>query len=323
MAVYYYVVENDIPSWGTGIIYYHVWLLRKNKYNAHILHDMAPYKLPWLKLDVSFRYISDTSLQLNPDDYLVIPEFHADLPHLLKFSCKKVVFVQNAFYIFDGLKNQKSYEDIGISQVFYIMPHIKDVLEKITSLPLFQIPPFIAPYFYNNNDNQRKRRIILYPKYNNRDYSILIRMLQSTIGLIEKKGFKKLLQKKNEWQIIELKNKKHDEVAEEMKQAVFFISLNTTEAFNSSVPEAMAAGCINICYEGVGPADFLANNKNAFVFSNNHIFGIVNKIIELVKNYDTIESELQLIRTSAKRTADKYKIDFVETSLLTYFGSHI
>ena len=319
MAIYYYVPAQNRPSWGAGMIYYHVWLLNKNNIPAYVLHDTKPFKLSWLTLDVPFRYIN-SGARLQNEDILVIPEYYVDLPQLSKFACKKIVFVQNAFYIFDGLKNAKCYEDAGISQVFYYMPHLKKILQQITSLPLYETPPFIASYFYSEEkNNKRKKTILLYPKFDNRDYNILKRMLTDKLGIKGKTTFQKLFLKSSEWELAELKNKSHQAAAEEMKNTVFFISLNTTEAFNSSVPEAMAAGCINICYEGVGPADFLENNKNAFVFSNNHIYLMVEKIAELVNNYDRMQEKLSAMRTAARVTADRYTIANLEDQLIRFF----
>src|SRR4051812_45196633 len=119
MGIYYYVPEQQRPSWGAGMIYYHVWLLAKNNINAFVLHDEKPFKLEWLSLQLPVCYINDRQLKINKDDILVIPEFYADLPQLKLFKCRKIVFVQNAYYIFDGLRNGCSYEDAGISSVFY------------------------------------------------------------------------------------------------------------------------------------------------------------------------------------------------------------
>lgn len=321
MAVYYYVMENNMPSWGTGMIYYHVWLLHKNNIEAYVLHDKANYRLPWLELDVPIKYINNKSLSINLADYLVIPEFYADNLQLQKYKCKKIVFVQNAFYIFDGLKNIETYEELGISQVFYYMPHLKKTLRQVTDLPLFETPPFIAPYFFTKEtEKERQKRIIIYPKHNNRDYLILKRMLQQKLNLAPKNGFQKLFKKDN-WELIELKDKTHHQVAKEMQQATFFISLNTTEAFNSSVPEAMAAGCINICYEGVGPADFLVDGRNAFVFSNNHVYNLVEKLSELLRDYDNKKTVLDRMRLAARQTAEAYKIAILEKSMLSFFSA--
>jgi glycosyltransferase involved in cell wall biosynthesis len=319
------VPENANPSWGAGMIYYHVWLLNKNGFSAYVLHDKKPYQLSWISVDVRFQYLNDKNLSIRQQDVLVVPEFYADLAELTKFNCRKIVFVQNAFYIFDGLQSGKSYDGLGYETVFYYMPHLQKVLSKVTSLPLYETPPFIAPYFFSADEvnNQRKKKILIYPKFGSRDFSILKRMLDDKLGIKEKSRLEKLLSKKNEWQIVELKNKGHKEVAEEMKQATFFISLNTTEAFNSSVPEAMAAGCVNICYEGVGPADFLANETNAFVFSNNHIFPLINKVIELVQRFDEMMPLISSIRSNARKTADCYTIAELEVSLVSFFTRFI
>jgi len=316
MPVYYYLPENDRPSWGAGMIYYHVWLLSKNNVEAYVLHDKKPYKLTWLQLDVHFSYLDDPSLKFSLKDVLIIPEFYADLVQLQKINCKKIVFIQNAFYIFDGLKNGKRYEDVGISSIFYYMPHLKKVLQQITTLPLYETPPFIAPYYFSALSHNRSKRIILYPKFDNRDFNILKRMLEDKLQLKESKGLQKLFSRNNDWQLVELKNKKHTEVAAEMQTAAFFVSLNTTEAFNSSVPEAMAAGCINICYEGFGPADFLENGTNAYVFNNNHIYPLVDTIIDLVSRYDQLQEELTTIRINARKTAERYTLADLEHCLI-------
>ena len=321
--VYYYVPEQNRPSWGAGMIYYHVWLLNKNGIAASVLHDNKPFVLTWINLDLKFCYISDKNFKINNDDVLVIPEFDADHPQLKKLKCRKIVFVQNAYYIFDGLENGCKYEDLRIEQIFYYMPHLKKILQSITTLPLYETPPFIAPYFFSEIRPQRKRRIILYPKFTNREYDILKRMLKDRLGLGHKPILQKLLSRKSEWEILELKDKQHHEVAKEMQESEFFISLNTTEAFNSSVPEAMAAGCINVCYEGVGPADFLENNVNAFVFQNNHIFPLAEKVIKLVEEFERIQPELEIIRLKGYETANKYRIENLENSLVHFFGHKI
>lgn len=67
-----------------------------------------------------------------------------------------------------------------------------------------------------------------------------------------------------------------------MKKAAFFIATNTFESFNASVVEAMAAGCINVCYEGFGPRDYLENNSNAFVFNNNEAYELCRHLFFLL-----------------------------------------
>lgn len=120
MNIYYYSPDNTRPSWGLGMIYYHVWLLNKNNFNAYLIHDKKPFKLSWLDLEVPIRYLSDKSLKLLKDDLLVIPEFYASDKWIKKSKCRKIIFVQNCFYIFDGLSKNSSYRELGYEKYFII-----------------------------------------------------------------------------------------------------------------------------------------------------------------------------------------------------------
>lgn len=320
MTIYYYAPDNDRPSWGLGMIYYHVWLLNKNQIPAYIIHNKRPFKVSWLNLDIPIQYIEDNTLKILPEDTLVIPEFHASDTVFKKYKCRKIVFVQNAFYILDGLKGGKTYEDIGLDSVFYYMPHLKNALSQITTLPLYETPPFIAPYYYlNNEQSKRKKRILIYPKFENRDYNILTYILKKNLNLSPKNKIQKFFSSANQWELVELKGLKHHEVAKQMQEATFFISLNTNEAFNSAVPEAMAAGCINLCYEGYGPRDFLKNNENAFVFQNNYIYEMAEKLTDLITNFDNHQRLLSSIQQQAFSTANNYSIKNLEKALTAFF----
>lgn len=82
-----------------------------------------------------------------------------------------------------------------------------------------------------------------------------------------------------------VKNLTHKEVAVEMQKSAFFISLNTFEALNTSIVEAMAAGCIVFCYEGFGARDYLADRVNAFSFKNNEAYELVETFCNQIDNY--------------------------------------
>jgi glycosyltransferase involved in cell wall biosynthesis len=318
MKIFYLVPDNNRPSWGVGMLYYHVWMLRKNNFEAYVIHNKKPFEITWLNIQVPVLFLED-KLTILEEDTLVIPEILADSIELLKFKCKKIVFVQNAFYIHEGLQKIKSYEEAKISELFYYMPHLKKILSQNYNLPIYEMPPFTAPYYFNARED-KKKRILIYPKFNNKEHEILLRILNDRINLKIKNNKFSLFQNKSNWELVELKGKSHLQVANEMRKAEFFISTNTNEAFNSSVPEAMASYCVNLCYEGVGPADFLVNNVNAFVFPNNHIFELAEKIIELVQNYDMWSDELEKMKLNAFNTVSQYTIENTEKALINYFS---
>ena len=88
------------------------------------------------------------------------------------------------------------------------------------------------------------------------------------------------------------------------------------EALNTSVVEAMASGCIVFCYEGFGPRDFLENGKNAFVFPNNEPYLLVEKLYEVLDNYEHKQVQLKQMQIYARKTAERYSYINLKTELL-------
>ena len=74
------------------------------------------------------------------------------------------------------------------------------------------------------------------------------------------------------WTVVELENKPHRHVARIFRQAAIHINVNCQESFNATVPEAMAAGCIPVCYEAFGGQDYLRDGENAYVFPTHHAY---------------------------------------------------
>ena len=323
MRIIYVVPDNPKPSWGVGIIYHHVSELNKAGKHAFIMHQKKGFTLDWLSLKVPVLYYSEEKNNLAGNDILVVPEVMMDLQGLKNIQSKKIVFIQNIFYMYLNMPKNETHISLGFKEAFYIMPHILPVINNHLKLPAYIIPPFIADYFFKDTDNLHKRdkTIIVYPKHSSLDYGILIKLIEEAIRKANGQHFlHKLINFSSQWKLNVLTDKSHTEVASIMQKAAFFINLNTFEAFNTSVPEAMAAGCINICYEAVGPADFVIDNVNAFVYPNNHIYSLVQKVIELITNYDNLQEQLILMRTKARITADAYTLSNMSSPLLEYFN---
>lgn len=303
------------------MLHYHISFLNKNRIDACILHPKKPFKIGWLSLEVPVKYMEDKPL-ISREDILIVPDFYVEDEVLKKFKCRKILFVQNSFILFERIK-PSVLNSLGYECVFYYMPHLQKIMSTYFNGPIYETPPFIADYYYKNPSilHNRNKEILIYPKSDNRDYNILKNLLDDTFK--RSKGFKKWFTKTDQdaWKIIELKNLTHKEVAEKMKTATFFICSNTHEAFNSSVPEAMAAGCINFCYDAFGPADLLIDNSNAFVFNNNHVFPLFQKLLHYVNHInDVVEQEqLRIMRQIGRQTADQYTTQMAEQRIVAVF----
>lgn len=316
-TIWYFVPDYDQPSWGIGMLYHHVELLNKNGFNATILHERFPFRVNWLEVNVPIQYLNQEGLNFSKEDTIVVPETLAGDQRILNTQARKIVFIQNCFLIFSSLNQPYTYRQLGYEHAFTYLPHLHRIIKQHFDIDTTDIPPFVAPYFYLSphtfTQPKRKKRILLFPKTGIPDHDIVEKLLSKKLSRGESRS--------GAWEIIELRNKSHREVADFMKTSTIFVSTNTHEAFNSSVPEAMAAGCIVVCYEAYGPKDFLKNKQNAFVFPNNYAYPLIDKLYELIDNYDILQEELAELRTDAYRTAFTYRKENTEKALIHFFSS--
>ncbi|MCB0669860.1 MAG: glycosyltransferase, partial [Saprospiraceae bacterium] len=124
---------------------------------------------------------------------------------------------------------------------------------------------------------------------------------------------------KSGWSVIELKNKSHLEVAHLMQESLFFINTNCFESFNTTVPEAMAAGCITFCYEAFGGQDFLINEENAFVFPNNYVYPLLSKVLNIVNDLESYMEKIGRIQDHGLHTARQFEKSRTITELKRFY----
>jgi hypothetical protein len=300
------------------MLYTHVRLLCSSGVPAFVLHDRSPFRPQWLKMNVPREYLDRPSFRPRPSDIVVVPEIVADGAHVRAYSkkrflnigCRRVAFVQGSSLIMAGLGSAQNYRELGYEGAIAVMPHIQAILERHFSTLAAVVPPCIAPYFFADrsrvSSNHRKRQIVLYPKMGCEDYKMMADFLRSRLPGLG-------------WRLIELQDKSHRQVARVMQESAFHVNVNCQESFNATVPEAMAAGCIPICYEAFGGRDFLEDSKNAFVFPNHHIFPLLERTLELVRSYDRLQGRLTAIRRAGLATARRFSERQTLKALLSYF----
>jgi poly(glycerol-phosphate) alpha-glucosyltransferase len=108
-----------------------------------------------------------------------------------------------------------------------------------------------------------------------------------------------------------------------MKTSVFLVNVNSLEGFNTTVPEAMAAGCIPICYDAVGGRDFLRDGENAIVFANHDVYALIERVRELVDGFDEHDPWLAGLRDGGRRTAAAFQSRATAQALARFFSSRL
>jgi len=243
-----------------------------------------------------------------------VPEVLAASEHAGAFPGRRVVFVQNVFSILPGLAGATGYRSLGYEHAMAVMPHVREVVERHFGVPAAVVPPCVAPHFFAREETldgaPRNRRILLTPrKVPSPDREVLESLLERRVA--EAPG----------WSVMELRGFSHVDVARLMQGSVFLVNTNLGESFNATVPEAMAAGCIVLCYEAYGGRDFLRDGENAHVFPNHYVFPLLERLFALMDGFEERQHDMARMRRSAYATASSFTEERTERALLEFMAS--
>jgi hypothetical protein len=311
--IYYLISDNVSHGWGDGMIYEHVRILRKAGFDAYALHHHAPFRHSWLDANIPIRYLDEAGFEAGADDVVVVPEVLAASENVRRFPWRRIVFVQGSFLIFRGLQNHSDYAELGYEDALAVLPHVAAIVERHFAVSAHVVPPFVARHFFEPAEAPRKRQILFAAKEGYR-----------TLGVPDQEIARRLLEKevarRADWSFVPLEHFSHREVSALMRSSMFLVNVHSHEAFNTTVPEAMAAGCVAVCYEAGGGTDFLLPGENAIVFPNQHVYQLVERVCELMDRFDEIGDMLERIRAGGRATAASFRPEHTAESLIAFFS---
>jgi glycosyltransferase involved in cell wall biosynthesis len=250
-----------------------------------------------------------------PRDVLVIPEVLAAEPAQRGWQGRRVVFVQGAYLIQPALSG-RSYAELGYERAIAVLPHVRGVVERHFGVPATLVPPFLARYLFASpgDSAKRQRRILAFPKAGYAeagffDYAAGVELIR-----------RRLTRRHPSWTLLEVEGQTHRVVAGLMRDSELMVSFNSFEAFNTTVPEAMAAGCLPLCYEGLGGRDFLRAGLDSFVFRTHDYFALVEALDELLQRFEERRGEILQMRLAAIEAASRFDEGTTRSALDAFFG---
>jgi hypothetical protein len=167
-SLYFFTLDTKgNPTAGIANIYEHVKVLNQLGYKASILHEKNDYKLradengqgiaEWLGeeyANLPHVSIEGQELNINPADFIVIPEIFSNIMDQVKgFPCKKVVFSQSYDYLLELLPIGKRWNtDYGFNDVITTSEKQAEYLKTLfPSIQTQVVPVSIPSYFKNSN----------------------------------------------------------------------------------------------------------------------------------------------------------------------------
>jgi hypothetical protein len=263
---------------------------------------------------VPVRYVDEPGFAPAAGDLVVVPEVLAASEVVRRHPWRRVVFVQGSFLVVRGMAGGVDYAALGYETAMAVLPHVARVVERHFGLSAAVVPPFIAPYFFTAEEHPRERRVLLAVKEGYRlagipDEEIAAPLLARELAV------------RPGWSLVPLSGLTHVEVADLMRTSMFLVNVNSLEAFNTTVPEAMAAGCVPVCYEAVGGRDFLRDGENAVVFTNHEVYALVERVCELVDRCDEQAAFLDHLRAGGRTTAAAFHPEVTARELAQFFST--
>jgi glycosyltransferase involved in cell wall biosynthesis len=295
------------------MLYEHVRLLRELGHEACALQQRAPFRPGWLEVEVPLRYLDEPGFAPGAADVVVVPEVQAASETVRRYPWRRVVFVQGSFLILSGTGGAVDYRALGYEAAMAVLPYTGRVVERHFGLAAHVVPPFVAPYFFEAGSRPRQKRVLLVVKDGYRQAGYLDHEIAGALLARD-------LARRPGWSLVPLTGYTHREVADLMKSSTFLVNVNSLEAFNTTVPEAMAAGCIALCYEAVGGRDFLRDGENAIVFPTHDVYALVERVGELIDEHDGGDGRLARLREGGRRTAASFNPAATSRALGAFFS---
>lgn len=156
----YFMVQDTKGNAKASVryIYQMALTLKNNGYNAIILHEKPEYfgVSSWLGEDymskLEHRSIEGTSLEISPDDLIIIPEIYGFvMDQITKLPCGKIVLSQAFDHIFETLQPGQSWPQLGFYKCITTSNKQKEMIESVMrNVSVDVLEPFISDKFEKN-----------------------------------------------------------------------------------------------------------------------------------------------------------------------------
>jgi hypothetical protein len=251
-----FYVSHDLsqPRGGIAVLYSHVAALREHGFEAFIVHTTPGFRYPLARRDIPVIDASD--LGVSRSDVLVVPEDHpAAIRKCRGLSCRKVLFCQNHFYVFDGLEQGETWRDCGFSAYLCVSRPIQQALRKWFGVDAKVVSPAVNDAFFNEALEPLAAPITA--ACMPRKGLPHLRLVQGLLAARPIKG--------SDIAWVEIDGLPPEQVAARLRAAHIYISTSEAEGLGLPPLEAMAAGCLVVGFAGGGGLDYARPDNGVWV----------------------------------------------------------
>ena len=332
--IYFICPNNKLISGGVKQIFRQVEVLNNHGIDAYVLLDKEP-KQWWFKSQAAIAYspyiyymlqhillnrmltlrrklkrwrLSKKSVSIAPNDILVIPEIYGAEFNKILPTNRKIIFNQNCYYTFNiyGITTNHTEINYNTTDILGAIVVSDDSLAYLNyafpTANVYRIHIGIQKAIFNYNE-VKKRQICFMPRKLSEDVTQIVEILKKREAL------------KN-WNFVSIDNKTEQEVAQIMKESVFFLSFNHREGFGLPPVEAMACGCYVIGYHGEAGREYL-NPEFSTTIEYGNIIAYAKKVEEMVMAFEQApQSVLDKGRKASEFALNEYSMERQEQDII-------
>lgn len=295
------------PLGGVRIAHHHVALLRRNGFDARILLVDKARDSFFEQDGVVFEPVPRGS-RASADDIFVVPEpWHNHIRDLTRVGLRTLVFCQNHFNVFHGLRDATSYLDLGVEEVFACSRVIAAFLEREMGLPPVSV-------IRNGVDHARFR-----PGEKRLQIAYMPRKMANEADFI--RGLFRLRHPEfRDVPWVSIVGVPEAEVAEIMAHSAVFLALGRNEGFGLPPVEAMAGGCLVVGFVADGGREF-ATERNGIWCPAEDYAAVADGLARALRLHGTREGTAMV--GNARQTAARFGLDAMEEDLVAFWSARI
>jgi len=309
----YFMVQDTKGNAKASVryIYQMALTLKRNGYNAIILHEKPEYfgVSSWLSeeymTELDHRAIEGTSLEISPDDLIIIPEIYGFvMDQITKLPCGKIVLSQAFDHMFETLQPGQSWTQLGFYKCITTSEKQKELIQSVMrNVTVDVVAPYISDVFKKNE--YPPKTIINIHTRDQRDTANLIKTFYVKFPQYRWITFR------------DLRGLSENEFAEAMKDSFISIWIDQTSSFGTFPLESMKMG---IPVLGLVPdvVPSWMNEDNGLWVNNKTI--IVDVLSDFIQNWleDNLNPELfDRMNLTLETISNKEKF---ENETLSLFG---
>jgi glycosyltransferase involved in cell wall biosynthesis len=309
-TVYYLCAGFDRPTGGNRTIYRHVDALNSAGIPAVVVHHQSGFACTWFEHSTPVMGAKDVALA--PRDVLVVPEYYGPGLHRLPAGPRIVIFNQNAYRTFAGIRLQSPgarYRDIvGIEAILVVSRDSADYLRyAFPGLRVERVPNAVDGQIFYPLAAPPDRRVAVMPRRRPADCAQVLHLLRAR-GCLDS------------WEIVEIDGRSERETADLLRSCAIFLSFSEQEGFGMPPAEAMACGCYVIGFTGLGGREIF-DPATSTPIEEGDVLAMAKAAERALRAGDR---ELRVMRQRAleasARILGEYSLDNQRADLLAFFA---